>query len=120
MMVMVTQAHPENDREVWFGILQADKTCDGSWILRHVDKYGSVAKAGLLVGDEICFINGTKLESIDEFLELAKTIGIGNVARIRLIRDGKKLEIPVKLRAKPKLMLSLDEVADVLERKIAP
>ena len=117
---MVTQALPQCATEVWFGILQADKTPEGSWILKHVDKYGSGAKAGLLVGDEICFINGAQPGSIDDFLKMAKEIGIGNVARVRLIRDGKKLEVPVKLRAKPKLMLSLDEVADVLERKIAP
>jgi S1-C subfamily serine protease len=107
-------------KEVSFGILDLEQTPRSSWILKALDKFGSLSKAGVQAGDELCFIEGETLNSAEDFLAIGKRIGVGGTARVRLIRGGKKLEIPVKLRAKPKLELTLDEVSDVLERKIAP
>jgi S1-C subfamily serine protease len=91
-------------------------------VINKVDKFGSAAKAGVLAGDEITDINGARLTaaSIQSMEETITKIGVGGTLKLGLIRQGKKIEVAVQLRAKKNLSLDLEEVSETLERKISP
>jgi S1-C subfamily serine protease len=89
-------------------------------LVQKVDRNGSVAGGGVLVGDEVVAINGKPTPRAEAVAPiLAEAGGVGAVVTVRVIRDRAAIELPVKL-VKKTLSLEVDDVAEVLERKISP
>jgi S1-C subfamily serine protease len=98
-------------------------TPQGGALIRKLDKFGSCGKAGIVVGDEIQGLNGMRLpaEKPAEWTgEVCKKIGVGGTVNVHILRGGKQMVVPVKLVARKVLSLDLEEVSEVLERKISP
>jgi predicted metalloprotease with PDZ domain len=104
------------------GVADSSITERGTIHVSKLDKFGSAAKAGLLAGDEILAINGTSLPAspIEHLIEVITRTGVGGTVNLRVSRQGSLIEIPVTLRAKKTVMLDLEEVNEVLERRISP
>jgi S1-C subfamily serine protease len=91
--------------------------------LKKIDKFGSAGKAGLLVGDIVTGVNGKRLPpQKPQELVLAECAiaGVGGTVNMHILRAGKEMVVPVKLVARKTIALDLEEVSEVLERKISP
>jgi S1-C subfamily serine protease len=89
-------------------------------LAQKLDKNGSAAAAGMLVGDELIAINGKPTPSPEAVTALlAAAGGVGAVVTVRVVRNGAAIELPVTLKKKT-LSLEVEDVAEVLERKISP
>ena len=68
-------------------------------VLVNVVVNGSSAQyAGVLPGDIITNVNGMEIQDFDELTEALKFIKVGDTVRLKVVRDGKKETIPVKIR----------------------
>ena len=93
---------------------------NGGLLVQKVDRNGSAAAGGVCVGDEMVAINGkptSKPEVVAPMLAAAG--GVGAVVTVRVLRDRAFVDLPVKLLKKT-LSLEVEDVAEVLERKISP
>jgi S1-C subfamily serine protease len=91
--------------------------------ITKIDKFGSAGKAGLAVGDIMTAVNGKKLPAVKPHeLVLAECAiaGVGGSINVNILRGGKDMLVAVKLTAKKTIALDLEEVSEVLERKISP
>lgn len=67
-------------------------------LISNVINGSSAQYAGLLPGDIIINVNGTEVYDFDELSETLKFVKVGDTVRLRVMRDGKKETIPVKIR----------------------
>ena len=72
------------------------------WNLRNgvvIEKVlaGAGANAGLVAGDVITMLNGKRVESIKQFVDLVNDIPAGRSVPMRIVRRGSPLFIPLKL-----------------------
>jgi C-terminal processing protease CtpA/Prc len=105
------------------GISDLKPVLEGGLVVQKLDRFGSCAKAGVVVGDEIFAIDGEVLpaEGVEEVAQgICARIGIGGTVQLRIRRAGEEMEVPVRLLAKKSLTLNIQEISEVLERKIAP
>ncbi|HZN57167.1 MAG TPA: PDZ domain-containing protein [Planctomycetota bacterium] len=70
---------------------------DGVRILRHLAG-GPAAAAGLQPGDVLAGIHGTRIHGGEDFLAIAKGLEPGAEVRVEVLREGKRLQVPVKVR----------------------
>jgi S1-C subfamily serine protease len=89
-------------------------------LLLKVDKFSSLGKAGLGPGDEILTIDGQPLTTPEALADHINKVGVGGTITARIKRGKEQKDIPVKLRPVRRLSLNIDEVDEVLERKISP
>lgn len=92
-------------------------------VVAKLDRFASLAKGGIAVGDELRSFNGTptsELDSLEKVNAFAASVGVGNVLTVRFVRAGTEQELAITLLARKAFSLSLDEVDPTLERKIAP
>src|SRR5687767_12043374 len=75
----------------------------GGLRLDALQKFGSPAKAGLRVGDEVIETNGERVTSVEQWGQLLATIGVGNTATVRVLREGAPIEVAMKLLEKKSL-----------------
>jgi Do/DeqQ family serine protease len=71
-------------------------------VIAGVAKRGPAARAGLKPGDVIVGVNGKKVASSPELRLAIAQLAPGSSARIEIYRDGKQLEMPVKVGELPK------------------
>jgi S1-C subfamily serine protease len=71
------------------------------------------------VGDEILALDGTRITEALAAMMLLQTAGVGATVRVSLMRAGQPMELPMAVQAKA-LVLELDDLDEVVERKIAP
>jgi S1-C subfamily serine protease len=105
------------------GISEYTVTPAGTLLVQKLERFGACAKAGMVVGDEILGLDGQAVprEGVEDFIRgLCARIGTGGTVPLRLRRAGAELELAVKLVAKKSLSLNIEEISEVLERKIAP
>jgi C-terminal processing protease CtpA/Prc len=104
---------------IHLGDIEAAMTEQG-WELKKLNKFGSLAKAGALVGDIVAVIGGKPIAN-DFALNMMVMMeaGIGATVKFGIIRKDKKLVLNVKLKKRRTLSFDIDE-ADVDLRKIAP
>jgi S1-C subfamily serine protease len=117
----VTQQKPTPPASL--GIQDYVITPNGGALIRKLDKYGSCGKAGIVAGDELQGLNGTKLpkdKPAEWTGEVCRKVGVGGSVNAHILRGGKQMIVPVKLIARKVLSLDLEEVSEVLERKISP
>ena len=70
-------------------------------IVNNVATNSPAAVAGLLTNDAILAIEGTRIQTQADFLEAIGNHAVGEEIDIRLERDGKPLDVTVKLGARP-------------------
>jgi predicted metalloprotease with PDZ domain len=106
------------------GLVDSTTTPDNTLLVKELKKYASLIKAGIKVGDEIVtfgpFRGGEIEAKSSEVVAHITKVGVGGTIPAKVKRDGKLLDIPVKLIARKNLDLTLEDVDLALERKIAP
>jgi serine protease Do len=80
--------------------LGLDSTQKGA-LCSDVTPGGPAAKAGLRPGDIITDLNGNKVESARDVIDTVSTLTIGVRVEVGLLRDGKRVVIPVTLGELP-------------------
>ncbi|MCL5279611.1 MAG: DegQ family serine endoprotease [Planctomycetes bacterium] len=70
-------------------------------VVATVEKGSPAAKAGVKVQDVILAINDKKIKSYDAFRNEVALLAPGSRARLDIIRDGKSVELTVKLGERP-------------------
>ena len=70
-------------------------------VVATVEKGSPAAKAGVRLHDVILAINGKKIKSYDAFRNEVALLAPGSRARLDMIRDGKPVELTVKLGERP-------------------
>lgn len=92
----------------------------GGLRIDSLQKFGSPARAGLRVGDEVIETNGEKATSVEQWGTLLAKIGVGNTATVLVLRCGQPLQIAMKILEQKSLDVELKALEEVLERKISP
>jgi S1-C subfamily serine protease len=92
----------------------------GGGLIEKVEKWSSALKAGIQVGDEVMLWAGQKLKSFEHFVEILDAAGVGGVIKVSVLRAGKTVELNFTVPKRKTLSLDLEEVDEVLERKISP
>ncbi len=67
-------------------------------LVSEVVNGSSAQYAGVLPGDIITNVNGGEIQDYDELTEALKFIKVGDTVRLKVVRDGKRETIPVKIR----------------------
>jgi S1-C subfamily serine protease len=88
-------------------------------LVASADPASSAAQAGIAVGDEILAIDGARVKEPAGAMALLQAAGVGATVCIELVRSGAELRVPMQVLAKS-LVLELDDLDEVVERKIAP
>lgn len=102
------------------GVKEGAGAAHGGILVESVKKFGSAGRAGIQAGDEIVAINDQKISSLAEAEAMLNALGAGAKAKVALMRGGQQVAVEMALRAKKSLKLDLEEVDEVLERKISP
>jgi S1-C subfamily serine protease len=102
-----------------FGILEAENTADGH-LIKRISNIGCAAAAGVLVGDTIISFDGKKASCLEEYEKLCEPHAPGATVPVLISREGRRMALTVKLEEQVELDLQMDEVMEVLERKISP
>jgi S1-C subfamily serine protease len=89
-------------------------------VIEKVEKWSTALKAGVQVGDEIVLWNGQKLTSFEHMVEILDAAGVGGIVKLGVLRGGNNIELNLTVPKRKTLSLDLDEIDDVLERKISP
>lgn len=81
---------------------QAYNVSDGIYVA-GISQGSPAEKAGLAVGDIITAMDGTKISSMDEMIQLMETKNIGDSIKITYVRDGKENTTSVTIGDKTKM-----------------
>ncbi len=92
---------------------------NGGLVVQSADPASSAAKAGIMVGDEILALNEVRVAEPAQAMAELQTAGVGASVTVTLVRGGARLSVPMIVHAKS-LALDLDDLDEVVERKIAP
>jgi len=85
--------------DVWIGI-ELNETDDGL-VVGKVYPRSPGAEGGFQTGDLLARVNGKKVLTTKTFGEILTTLKSGDTLRIRIVRDGKGVELTVTLTKKP-------------------
>ena len=85
---MSSNATSEN-RKVGFGMM-IEESGNDQMIVTAVQRDGNADRAGLRAGDQLLSVGGGKLTAVEEFKQIAKTLGQGDQIEIVFARQGKK------------------------------
>jgi S1-C subfamily serine protease len=110
---------PKNPQELNLGIKMKPGPSGGG-LIEKVEKWSTMLKAGVTAGDEIMKWNGQMLTSFDHMVQILDAAGIGGTVKLTLLRSGKTVETAFTVPKRKTLSLDLDEIDEVLERKISP
>lgn len=88
--IMITNVTPE--------IAARENLPEGVYI-RGINEFSPAEKAGLKIGDVITEYNGTTVKSAEELNKLKEGASENEVVNLTVVRDGKKIVVPVKLTA---------------------
>lgn len=114
-----TTPAPAKPRPISFCVLSKEAGPNGCPVVQSVDKLSAAAKAGIAAGDEILALNGVKITSAAQAMELLQGAGIGATVTVRVARQGAQADLSMVVQAKT-LSLDVDDLDEVVERKIAP
>lgn len=81
----------------WMGINAFGTPCQ----IENIVETSAAEEAGLKVGDVVLKVNGAAIKDFTELTLAMASQDAGDVVRVGIEREGKALEIPVKLHARP-------------------
>jgi len=81
----------------WMGINAFGTPCQ----VENIVENSAAEQAGLEIGDVVLKINGAEIKDFTELTLAMASQGAGDVVRVSIERDGKAMEVPVKLHARP-------------------
>lgn len=110
---------PTKPQELNLGIKMVPGPSGGGKI-EKVEKWSGLLKAGLTAGDEIMLWNGKKMGSFDDLVNVLDAAGVGGALKLTVLRAGKTVELNATVPKRKTLSLDLEEIDEVLERKISP
>ena len=67
-------------------------------IVTEVKEGSPAEKAGFKAGDIILEVNGEKINTDEDLIEIIKISKVGDVLKFKILRDGKEMEIKMKLK----------------------
>jgi S1-C subfamily serine protease len=108
-----------NGSAINLGIVAAQGP-NGGMLVQSLQRFGSAAKAGVQLGDEIVASNGQTLTTFEQWLLDLEAIGVASTVTVRVLRGGNPVDIAMKLLEKKQLSLEVKALEQVLERKISP
>ena len=79
-------------------VREFDLKVDKGFYIDQISNGSSAQFAGLLPGDVIVRVNNTDIISFEDLVKVLKFVRVGDVIKVRVFRDNKYEEIPVKLR----------------------
>jgi S1-C subfamily serine protease len=100
--------------------LSAQPGPNGGALVETLMRFGSLAKAGILVGDEVVLCNGNKIVTLEQWKTDLEAVGVGNSVTLTVVRNGQTIEMPMKILERKTLSLEVKALEEVLERKISP
>jgi len=65
---------------------------NGQLIVTGVQQSGNATRAGIRSGDQLLSVGGGKLSGMEEFKQIATTLGQGDQVEVEFVRQGKKLK----------------------------
>ena len=71
-------------------------------LVKDVLDDGPAAEAGLEPGDVVLSLNGEPVSGPRSLQGIVEKLTVGETYQLRIIRDGKRLKLPIKVRAMPK------------------
>lgn len=83
-------------RNITEDIAKAHQLVEGIYV-SNVTQFSAAEKAGIKIGDVITSIDGTQVKTIDELNEVKNKHKIGDTVTLKVFRDGKNIDIQVKL-----------------------
>lgn len=91
----------------------ASKRTEGKIYIASISRNSAAWIAGLNVNDEVISIDGIPVEAVLERMTVITGKNVGDVVKVKLLRDGLEKTIAVKLQASPnvKLVATLDTQA---------
>lgn len=87
-------------RRAWLGA--ALEAADGGVRVKGVMAGGSAEAAGLTVGDVITSVNGEAIEGVPGVIGVLKGLRGGEVAQVRVSREGQEVAVPVAMKEWPR------------------
>ena len=79
------------DKEAGFGLL-----------IVSVESDAPAAKAGLLLGDVLIAVDGKRLESFDQLLDMVGSEAVGKRVKIAIVRGGAKRTLDLEIGERPR------------------
>jgi S1-C subfamily serine protease len=107
-------------KQMNIGLGAVDRGPNNGALIVQLARFGSLAKAGVQVGDEVVATNGKPIVTMEQWKLDLEAVGIGNVATLTLVRGGQTIEVAMKILEKKTLSLEVKALEEVLERKISP
>lgn len=93
--------HSGDVQRIFVGINGVSSTSpEGGYNIQEIEKSGCAYKAGIRIGDTIYEISNQKMNSINDIVKVLKNAKINEVVPVVIIRDGKKIDINMKLTPK--------------------
>ncbi|MGO4883063.1 MAG: Do family serine endopeptidase [Bryobacteraceae bacterium] len=89
-------------------LLKAYGASSGVFV-QQVTPGGPAAKAGVLASDIVVGVNGKKIETGEELVEMISAEQPGNSVALKLLRDGKPMEVSVKIGDRAALVAGNDD-----------
>lgn len=74
----------------------------GGLVVSRIEANGPAARAGVRVGDRIRIVNGQGIRSVDDAQRSIYGSGVGDVLRLGIERQGKPMELSLKLAEAPR------------------
>jgi S1-C subfamily serine protease len=117
--VTASPAVTVKSRPVSFCGFAKEPGAQGGLIVQTVDARCSAAQAGIAVGDEVLALNGTAVSEPAQAMALLQSAGVGAVVTVQVLRGSEQVAVAMTVQAKS-LALDLDDIDEIVERKIAP
>ncbi len=90
--IVIRELEDEDMEELNLDITQGIRVLD-------TEKAGSAAEAGLQEDDVIIKVDGRRIYSVPDLQEVISRANVGDVLKVEFYREGKKMELEVKLKA---------------------
>ena len=90
----------------WIGAamqpVRLDKEAGFGLLIVSVEPDAPAAKAGLLLGDVLIAVDGKRLESFDQLLDIVGSEAVGKRVKIEIVRGGSKRTVDLEIGERPR------------------
>jgi S1-C subfamily serine protease len=103
LQTCVNQMVAKLERKGWVGIEMDSDKATGGWVVTRVEPDSPALAAGLQKGDVLLAVNGVSYGSEDKaaWKKVKSSMSIGETITYTVLRDGRKMKVPVTLARIP-------------------